>query len=118
MGTTQYCTQASMLGSTKSSSVEGTVVVVVGAGAGERGAGFVPGKGPGVVRCGKAEGAGALQPVLQAKVEEGRLLGHFAGLGVLVVVVIRQADHGVGLGQVSAEGGTLGRLEREIEGGI
>lgn len=90
------------------SSVEGTVVVV-GTGAGEGGTRFTPGKGAGVVGCGKAEGAGALQPVFQTPAEEGWLLGYFARLGVLVVVIIGQTDHRVGLGQVSAEGGTLGR---------
>lgn len=80
-------------------SVEGaTTVVVVGAGAGEGGAGFVPGQSAGLVRCGEAERAGALQPVLQAPAEEGGLLGDFAGLGVLVLVVVGQTDHGVGLG--------------------
>lgn len=92
------------------SSVEGTVVVV-GAGAGEGGTGFVPGKGARVVSCGKAEGAGALQLVLQTPADEGRLLGYFARLGVLVIVIKGQTNHGVCLGQVSAEGGTLGRLE-------
>lgn len=95
------------------SSVEGTVVV--GARAGECGTGFIPGKGPGVVSSGKAEGAGALQPVLQTPAEEGRLLGYFAGLGVLVVIIIGQTNHGVGFRQVSAEGGALGRLDREID---
>lgn len=99
------------------SSVEGTVVVV-GAGAGEGGTRFIPGKGAGVVGCGKAEGAGTLQPVFQTPAEEGWLLGYFARLGVLVVVIIGQTDHRVGLGQVSAEGGTLGRLDREIDGDI
>lgn len=99
------------------SSVEGTVVVV-GAGAGEGGTGFIPGKGARVVSCGKAERARALQFVLQTPADEGRLLGHFAGLGVLVVVIVGQTDHGVGLRQVSAEGGTLGRLDREIASDI
>lgn len=90
-------------------------VVVVGAGAGEGGAVFIPGQRAGVVGRGKAEGAGALQPVLQAPAEEGGLFGDLAGFGALVVVVIGQADHGVGFGQVSAEGGALRRLDRERE---
>lgn len=49
--------------------VEGTVVVV-GAGAGEGGTRFIPGQGARVVGCGKAEGAGALQFVLQAPADE------------------------------------------------
>lgn len=96
------------------SSVEGAVVVV-GAGAGEGGTRFVPGMGPGVVRRGQAEGAGALQLGLQAPADEGWLLGHFARLGILLVVVVGQTNHGVGLGQVSTEGGTLGRLEGEVD---
>lgn len=99
------------------SSVEGTVVVV-GAGAGEGGTGFIPGKGAGVVRRGKAEGAGALQLVLQTPADEGWFLGYFARLGVFVIVIIGQTNHGVGLRQVSAEGGTLGWLERESESGV
>lgn len=51
-------------------SVQGTVVVV-GAGAGEGGTGFIPRQGARVVCCGKAEGAGALQLVLQTPAEEG-----------------------------------------------
>lgn len=73
---------------------------------------LVPGKAAGVVGRGEADGAGALHLVLQAPAEERRLLGHFAGLGVLVLVVVGQADHGVGLGQISTEGGALGRLVR------
>lgn len=46
------------------SSVQRTVVVV-GAGAGEGGAGFVPGLAVGVVRRRKAQGARTLQFVLQ-----------------------------------------------------
>lgn len=65
-----------------------------------------------MVSCGKAEGAGALQFVLQTPADEGCFLGYFARLGVLVVIIIRQTDHGVGLWQVPAEGGTLGRLDR------
>lgn len=65
-----------------------------------------------MVVCGKAEGARALQFVLETPAEEGRLLGYFAGPGVLVVLVVGQTDHRVGLWQVSAEGGTLGRLDR------
>lgn len=65
-----------------------------------------------MVLRGEAQGAGALQFVLQTPAEEGGLLGHFAGPGVLVVLVVGQADHGVGLWQVPAEGGALGRLER------
>lgn len=52
------------------SSVE-DAVVVVGAGAGEGGTGFIPRQGAGVVGCGKAEGAGTLQFVLQAPADEG-----------------------------------------------
>lgn len=51
------------------SSVQGAVIV--GAGAGEGGTGFIPGKGAGVVSCGKAEGAGTLQLVLQTPADEG-----------------------------------------------
>lgn len=97
-------------GQPAASSVEGAVVVV-GAGAGEGGAGFVPGERPRVVVRGEAEGAGALQLVLQTPAEEGGLLGYFARPGVLVVLVVGQADHGVGLWQVPAEGGALGRLD-------
>lgn len=61
---------------------------------------------------GEAERASTLQFVLEAPAEEGRLLGHFAGPGVLVVFIVGQTDHGVSLRQVSAEGGTLGRLDR------
>lgn len=61
---------------------------------------------------GEAERARTLQFVLEAPAQEGRLLGHFAGPGVLVVMIVGQTDHGVGLWQVSAEGGTLGRLDR------
>lgn len=68
-----------------------------------------------MVVCGEAEGAGALQLVLQTPAEEGGLLGHFAGPGVLVVLIVGQADHRVGLWQVSAEGGTLGGLDRRGE---
>lgn len=93
------------------SSVEGAVVVV-GAGAGEGGSGFVPGESPRVISCGEAEGAGTLQLVLQAPADEGRLLGYFAGF--LLVVVVGQADHGVGLRQVPTEGGTFGWLEKRF----
>src|SRR4029434_4478212 len=44
--------------------------------------------------------------------QEGHLLGDLAGLGVLVLVVEGQADHGVGLGQTPTVGGALGRLRR------
>lgn len=70
-----------------------------------------------MVSCGKAEGAGALQSVLQTPADEGCFLSYFARL-LVVVVVVGQTDHGVGLWQVSAEGGTLGRLEREIDSDI
>lgn len=70
-----------------------------------------------MVSCGKAEGAGALQSVLQTPADEGCFLRYFARL-LVVVVVVGQTDHGVGLWQVSAEGGTLGRLEREIDSDI
>lgn len=80
MGTTQHslqpylaqyasCTMLADCRTSAASSVQGTVVVV-GAGAGERGTGLIPGKGTGVIRRGEAEGAGALQPVLQTEVEE------------------------------------------------
>lgn len=88
------------------------VVVVVSAGGGERGDGFVPGERPRVVVRGQAQGAGALHLVLQAPAEERRLLHDLAVLGGLVFVVVGQANHGVGLGQVSTEGGALGRLCR------
>lgn len=94
-------------------SVKGTVIVV-GARAGEGGAGFIPGQSTRVVRCGEAEGAGTLQFVLQTPAEEGGLLGYFAGLGVFVVVIVGQTNHGVCLRQVPTEGGTLGRLGRDI----
>lgn len=64
-----------------------------------------------MVICGEAEGARALQFVLQTPAEEGGLLGYFAGPGVLVVVIVGQTDHGVGLWQVSAESGALGGLD-------
>lgn len=50
------------------SSVEGAVIV--GTGAGEGGNGFIPGKSTRLVRCGQAQGAGALHLVLQAPAEE------------------------------------------------
>lgn len=93
------------------SSVEDAVVV--GTGAGERGTGFIPGQGARLVGCGKAEGAGALQLVLQTPADEGRLLGYLARLWVLLLIVVGQTNHGVGLGQVPAEGGALGGLHRE-----
>lgn len=93
-------------------SVEGAVIVV-GAGAGEGGTGLAPGQRARGVGGGEAERARALQPVLQPPAEERRLLGDFAGLGVLVIVVEGQADHGVGLGEVPTKGGTLGGLNRE-----
>lgn len=99
------------------SSVE-AAVIVVGAGAREGGTGFIPWKGPRVVSCGKAQGAGTLQFVLQTPADEGWLLGYIARLGVLVIFVICQTYHGVGLRQVSAESGTLGRLDRESDNGI
>lgn len=81
MGTTQYCAQPHKASfaycmlfadsrESAASSVEGTVVVV-GAGAGEGGARFIPGEGARVVGCGKAEGTGALQLVLQTPADEG-----------------------------------------------
>lgn len=66
-----------------------------------------------MVCSGKAEGAGTFQLVLQTPAEEGRLLGDFTGLGVLVVIIIGQTDHGVSLRQVSTKGGALGRLDTE-----
>lgn len=66
-----------------------------------------------MVCCGKAEGAGTLQLVLETPAEERRLLGYFVGFGVFVIVIIGQTNHGVGLRQVSAESGTLGGLDRE-----
>lgn len=71
---------------------------------------LVPGKTAGVVSRGEADGAGALHLVLQTPAEERGLLGHLARLGVLVFVVMRQTNHGVGLGQIPTEGGALGRL--------
>lgn len=100
-----------MYTSTAASSVEGAIVVV-GARAGEGRTGLVPRKGSRVVVCGEAEGARTLQLVLETPAEEGGLLGHFAGPGVLVVLIVGQTDHRVGLWQVPAEGGTLGRLDR------
>lgn len=97
-----------------SRSVEGAFIIV-GAGTGEGGAGFVPWECARGVGCGEAESAGTFQLVLQPPAEERRFLGHFARLGVLFVIVIGQADHGVGFWQVSAEGCTFGRLNREIE---
>lgn len=99
------------------SSVEGTLIVVR-ARTGKGGAGFIPGEGARVVSCGKAEGAGAFQFVLQAPVDERRLLGYFARLGVLVIVVVGQTDHGVSFRQVSAEGGAFGGLDRKIDKNI
>lgn len=80
MGTAQYCIEpcwaqyayCTTLADSKyptARSVQGTVVVETGAG--EGGTGFIPGQGTGVVCCGKAEGAGTLQLVLQTPAEEG-----------------------------------------------
>lgn len=99
-------------GSQQPCSVEGALIVV-GAGAGEGGAGFVPWQRASGVGRREAQRAGTFQFVLQPPAQERRLLGHFARLGVLLVVVVGQADHGVGFWQVSAEGCTFGGLRRD-----
>lgn len=76
----------------------------------------MPWERSGMVVRGEAEGAGALQFVFETPAEEGGLLGHFASPGVLVVLIVGQTDHGVGLWQVPAEGGTLGGLDRRTDG--
>lgn len=123
MGITQYCTclvtvHHNVLHTANASqqlcSVEGALIIV-GAGTGKGGAGFVPRECASGVGSWEAQSAGTFQFVLQPPAQERRLLGHFARLGVLFIVVVGQADHGVGFWQVSAEGCTFGGLKREIE---
>lgn len=95
-------------------SVEGALIVV-GAGTGKGGAGFVPWERASGVGCWEAQSASTFQFVLQPPAQERGLLGYFARLGVLFLVVVSQADHGIGFWQVSTEGCTFGGLKREIE---
>lgn len=91
-----FCTLFADSKKPAASSVEGTVVVV-GTGAGEGGTGFIPGQSTRMVSCGKAERADTLQFVLQTPAEEGWFFGDFACLRIIVIIIMRQANHGVSL---------------------
>lgn len=88
-------------------------VIVVRTRARESGTGFIPGQCTRLVSCGKTKGAGTFQLVLETPTEKWWFLGYFVTLGMLAIIIMRQANHGVSLWKVPTEGGTLCRLKEK-----
>lgn len=86
--------------------VEGTIII----GARKGGTWPVPRLSSTVICIGKTQCAAALQLVLQTPAKERGFLRHLASLWVFIILIVCEADHGIGLGQTTAVCCTLGGL--------